>query len=102
MDSFDVDAFLKKAEFEVVLKGKKFVINDISEELVDKFKDPQYKPRELLQELLGCTKEDLAGYGTIGLSAIIKKVTDHFFQSGLLGEVLPDLNKPEQSPTSST
>ncbi len=100
--SFNVDDFLKEAAYEIVLHGKPFTIMDISEELIDKFNDEKNKPRELLKELLGCKDEDLAGYGSIALTAIIKRITDHFFQSDLLKDLSEDLKKQEQSPISST
>jgi hypothetical protein len=100
--SFDVDEFLKEASYEIKLHGKSFFINDISEELIEKFNDENAKHLDLLQELLGCTAEDLKGYGAIALAAIIKRITDHFFQSDLLSGLSEGLNKSEPSATSST
>ena len=99
---FDVDEFLKGAEFEVVLHGKSFFISDITEEIVAKFNDDSVKHKAIVKEILSCEDADLAGYGEIAMAAILKGITDHFFQSDLLGNLLNDSSKPEQSPTSST
>lgn len=83
MKTLDVDQYLNDSAVEVKLNGKTFVVKDVYDEtrqLMDKGED-EMDPKEVVKSLLGCTDEDLKGYGMVAFNKIITDVTENLFPS---------------------
>lgn len=83
MKTLDVDQYLNDSAVEVKLNGKTFVVKDVYDEtrqLMDKGED-EMDPKEVVKSLLGCTDEDLQGYGMVAFNKIITDVTENLFPS---------------------
>lgn len=77
---FDVDKYLSDKAVTIRIKGKDFEVKDVPHEVREKFNsEEQEEQREGLQILLGCTKEDLEGYGFAATSGIISHIMENLF-----------------------
>jgi hypothetical protein len=90
MKVVNIDEFLQDKAIKIVLKGKEFVVHDVSDE-VRKLMDaeqPDYKA--IVKAMLGCTDADLEGYGIVAFTNIIAEVTKNLFPDASLKEVSTD------------
>jgi len=81
--SFNVDDFLAENEVTVVLKGKEFSVRDVPEEALkhlEETSEPDLKG--LVQQILGCSDEDLEGYGIVALTNLLEWLYENLFPEG--------------------
>jgi len=88
MKTFDVDKYLNERTTEVKINGKTFTVKDIPDDAQDLMNQEDIQPKEIVKKVLGCTDDDLKGYGTAAYSAIINEVTQNLF---------PDSSQNDQS-----
>lgn len=72
MKTLDIDEYLKSSGVTVVIKGKKYVVNDFPKEI-----DESLTNEELIAQMTGCPVEDLADYG----SAATLKIYDFLYSN---------------------
>lgn len=85
---FDVDKQLSENAVTIRVKGKDFIVKDVPEEVTEKFNaDDKEERKDGLCMLLGCTKQDLDGYGHAATSLIISHIMENLFpKSSLSGQ----------------
>jgi len=90
MKILNIDEFLQEKAMTITLKGKSFIVKDLSEEtrLLMDAETPDHKA--IVQSILGCSKEDLEGYGIVAFSNIIAEVTKNLFPDASAKEVSND------------
>lgn len=79
----DIDQFLQERAVTIKLNGKEFTVKDVSEEtrkLMDQ-QDDSSNHKEIVKSLLGCTDDDLKGYGLAAFTHIVNEVTRNLFPS---------------------
>lgn len=84
MKAINIDEYLNENSVEITLNNKKFVVKDISEEtqkLLRREEPGDNDHREIVKSMLGCTDNDLKGYGIAAFTAIITNVTKNLFPS---------------------
>jgi len=91
---FDVDDYLKTNGVTLIIKGKKFTVEDISYDVQAKFKNlgeevdketdeetvtKSDEQKDLLVEIVGCSKDDLKGYGMVAINSMIRYLMENLF-----------------------
>lgn len=86
----DIDSYLDENAITIKIKGKEFTVKDLSDETQKKLekaeKGEEIEYRDIVMSVLGCTEDDLSGYGIVALSTIIEKVTKNLFPSSSQSE----------------
>jgi len=85
MKTFDIDKFLTENAVTITMKGKDFVVKDISEKarsLMSPEEGVERKgEKEIVKALLDCMDKDLEGYGLAAYSKIIREITQNLLQT---------------------
>ena len=79
MKTVNIDEYLKDHAVEFVLNGKKYVVKDVSPKVREMMSAEDIDERAIVKELLGCSDNDLEGYGIAAFVAIIREVTENLF-----------------------
>lgn len=79
----DIDEFLKEKAVTIKINGKNFTVKDIDEETQKKMSksEDEINYRDIVKSVLGCSDEDLQGYGIVAMATIIDEVTKNLFPS---------------------
>ena len=78
---FDLDEYLVDKGITIKLKGKEFTVTDIPYGIAEKLKETSEEGQKAaVKEIVGCTDDDLKGYGIAAISAIIRNITENLFQ----------------------
>ena len=78
MKVFNVDEYLNDKGIEIIINGKKFQVMDIPFEVHEKLQEDKSQ-KEAVKMLLGCTDEDLKGYGIGAIGAIVRNIIENLF-----------------------
>jgi len=78
----DIDKFLEDNAVTIRLHGKEFTVKDIdndAQQLMAKDEKDQSEShgKDIVKALLKCTDEDLEGYGSVAMAAIMKEITEN-------------------------
>lgn len=79
MKSVNIDDFLKEKTFEIVLNGKKFQVKDIDPEAFEMLRE-HGASKEAVKKMIGCSDQDLEGYGIAAYGKIVRSVTENLLQ----------------------
>ncbi|RLE61934.1 MAG: hypothetical protein DRJ47_11475 [Thermoprotei archaeon] len=90
MKAINIDEYLENQGLEFELHGKKFTVTDLNDKVREMLEAEQPNEREIVKELLGCTDEDLKGYGLVAFAAIIREVTENLLRPPSLPDQLKD------------
>lgn len=79
MKVVDIDQFLSERAFKIKINGKEFTVKDLDPQVMKDLRENQDE-KQAIQEILGCEKKDLDGYGLATFNHILNQVTENLLK----------------------
>ena len=77
----NIDDYLVNQGVEITLGKKVFKVTDLPMDIKIELGKEDIDEKALVKKMLGCTDEDLEGYGLVAFAAIIREVTENLFRA---------------------
>lgn len=85
MKIFNVDEYLEENGITIELNKKKFHVKDIPADFQEALETKSSK--EVVKKMLGCSDDDITGYGEAAFAAIVNQVTSNLFPASSQNKV---------------